>query len=272
MLLSLYNTLTRQKRILLIIGLLGFLFAAGGAAIYLGSVVRNARDTGSNPPGDTNVSTNKPGSISGNRPSDDKSLPSGESNTPATPGEGNPAVQPGSQAQGGGSSAKPSTSGGSNSSNTGSTPKPTTPTTPNPTPTPTPTCPSGQTGTPPNCTTPAPKPLGVAGSWTLKFQDEFNGSSLNTNVWATQRGEANGSYGDPYNPQYEDAFYVANNPKVSGGNLVLTLNKGTTNGYPYSSGMVQNGRSFSYKYGYTEARVKVPGNAGVWPAYWTLAS
>ena len=273
MLLSLYNSLSRQKRVLLIIGLLAFLFAASGAAIYLGSAVRNARDADTNLPGDTNVSKNKPGSLSDNRPNSDDAAPSGNSSqSPAASGEGQPAAQPGSQPQSGGTSVKPSTNGTTGSGSTGSTSKPTTPASPTPTPTPTPTCPSGQTGTPPNCVTPPPKPIGIAGNWALKFQDEFNGSRLKTNVWATQRGEANGSYGDPYNPQYEDAFYVANNPKVTGGNLVLTLNKGTTNGYPYSSGMVQNGRSFSYKYGYTEARVKVPGNAGVWPAYWTLAS
>ncbi|OGL22654.1 hypothetical protein A2707_05065 [Candidatus Saccharibacteria bacterium RIFCSPHIGHO2_01_FULL_45_15] len=182
--------------------------------------------------------------------------------SPSTAGQGSQGSTPSSS----GSSTKPSGSSGGGTSG-GSSTSPTPPTTPT-----TPTCPVGQTGTPPNCVTPAPKPLGVAGSWTLKFQDEFNGTSLNTSIWATQRGEANGAYGNPYNPQYEDAFYLANNPKVTNGNLVLTLNKGTTNGYPYSSGMVQNGRSFSYKYGYTEARVKVPGNAGVWPAYWTLAS
>lgn len=192
----------------------------------------------------------------------------GKDQTGATPG--NPSIpsteqnSQGSTPSSAGSTGKPSRS--NNSSGETST-SPTTPT--NPT---TPTCPAGQTGTPPNCISPPPKPLGAAGNWTLKFQDEFNGTSLNTAVWATQRGEANGSYGAPYNPQYEDAFYLANNPKVANGNLVLTLNKGTTNGYPYSSGMVQNGRGFSYKYGYTEARVKVPGNTGVWPAYWTLAS
>lgn len=143
------------------------------------------------------------------------------------------------------------------------------PSTPSPTPTKTPgNCPNGQVGTPPNCITAHPLPLGMAGTWNMIFQDDFN--TLNTATWATQRGEAAWSYGNPYNPQYEDAFYVPNNPKTTGGNLILTLNQGASNGYPYSSGMIQNGRSFSYKYGYVEARVKVPSNVGVWPAFWTL--
>lgn len=132
-------------------------------------------------------------------------------------------------------------------------------------------CPAGYSGTYPSCTAPVPVPYGISGAWQLIMQDEFNGSSLNTAMWTPQRGPSY-SYGDPYNPQYEDAYYLANNPKVQNGSLVLTLNQGATNGYPYSSGMVQNGRNFSYKYGYLEARIKVPGNTGVWPAFWTLSA
>lgn len=212
-------------------------------------------DTSSDTPGQGDDSTQSP----------DKEQPTTAPNNASTPPAASGQKSQGSTSPVSGSNTKPSGSSGSTSG--GSSTAPSTPSTPS-----APTCPAGQTGTPPNCATPAPKPLGVAGSWALKFQDEFNGTSLNTSVWATQRGEASGPYGNPYNPQYEDAFYLANNPKVANGNLVLTLNKGTTNGYPYSSGMIQNGRSFSYKYGYTEARVKVPGNTGVWPAYWTLAS
>ncbi|RYX79508.1 glycosyl hydrolase family protein [bacterium] len=212
----------------------------------------------------SNTSSDTPGQSDDNTQSPDKERPTAAPNNTSTPSTASGQKSQGSTSTASGSNIKPSESSGSGNTSGGSSTTPTTPATP--------TCPAGQTGTPPNCATLAPKPVGVAGSWTLKFQDEFNGTSLNTSVWATQRGEASGPYGNPYNPQYEDAFYLANNPKVSNGNLVLTLNKETTNGYPYSSGMVQNGRSFSYKYGYTEARVKVPGNTGVWPAYWTLAS
>lgn len=151
-----------------------------------------------------------------------------------------------------------STSGSKNSSTSPSS-------SPSPSPAPAPTCQSGYGGTYPAC---YPLPLGIAGSWNLIMQDEFSGSSLNA-MWSTQRGPSY-SYGNPYNASIEDAWYLANNPKVQDGKLVLTLNQGATNGYPYSSGMVQNGRSWTYKYGYIEARVKVPGNIGVWPAFWTL--
>lgn len=227
---------------------------AKAAEVAKKSASNTRSDTGSDTPEQSDDSTQSP----------NKEQPTGAPNNASTPPAASGQKSQGSTSPASGSNTKPSGLSGGGDTSGGSSTTPTTPTTS--------TCPAGQTGTPPNCVTPAPKPLGVAGSWALKFQDEFNGTSLNTSVWATQRGEAGGPYGNPYNPQYEDAFYLANNPKVANGNLVLTLNKGTTNGYPYSSGMIQNGRSFSYKYGYTEARVKVPGNTGVWPAYWTLAS
>lgn len=278
MLLSIYTSLTRRKKIFLILGLIALLLTLSGATAYYGSVIRNNSAVDSELDEDKKITANRPGTLSADIPGKDNDASSDSATTPES-NSNNSAQQPGKNGTSSGStgsSTKPGTSSGGSttkpgsSTGGGSTTKPTTPTPSNPTPTP--TCPAGQTGTPPNCVTPPPKPVGVSGNWTLKFQDEFNGTSLNTNLWATQRGQAGGSYGDPYNPQHEDAFYLANNPKVANGNLVLTLNKGTTNGYPYSSGMVQNGRNFSYKYGYTEARVKVPGNAGVWPAYWTLAA
>lgn len=116
-----------------------------------------------------------------------------------------------------------------------------------------------------------PQPVGQTGSWTVTFADEFNGSSLDTSIWATSRGPTSPGYGDPYNPSSEDQYYLANNVSVTNGNLVFTIQKQTTNGYPYSSGMVQSGRNFSFPYGYVETRIKVPGSTlGTWPAFWTV--
>ena len=43
----------------------------------------------------------------------------------------------------------------------------------------------------------------------------------------------------------------------------------TNNGYPYQSGMLRS--KTIVKYGYLEARVKMPGGLGVWPAFWLNA-
>jgi beta-glucanase (GH16 family) len=40
--------------------------------------------------------------------------------------------------------------------------------------------------------------------------------------------------------------------------------------YRYSSGMLQNKRSFSQMYGYFEVECRVPAGRGLWPAFWLL--
>lgn len=39
-------------------------------------------------------------------------------------------------------------------------------------------------------------------------------------------------------------------------------------GYQYVSGMLSSAMSFEQKYGYFEARLRLPGGQGVWPAFW----
>src|SRR5262249_51753523 len=38
--------------------------------------------------------------------------------------------------------------------------------------------------------------------------------------------------------------------------------------YQYTSGMLNSSKSFGFKYGYVEARVKLPKGFGLWPALW----
>jgi|GEM_PF-526269 len=274
-------SLSRYK-IIVAVCLLGCLITGGLVSAYVASVVQKPADkevvqpaenvekpqdvdkvTDSNAPASSKDSSSKVANKS------DAPSTSTKSKTSSTKQEAAQKKATGAAKPGASQSPPPLT--GASPSPTAPAPAPVPSPAPNPTPTPSPTCPAGYSGSYPNCTAPDPSPVGVAGDWQLIMRDEFNGSSLNTNMWTTQRGPSY-SYGDPYNPQYEDAYYLANNPKVQSGKLVLTLNQGSTNGYRYSSGMVQNGRHFSYKYGYTEARIKVPGNVGVWPAYWTLAA
>ena len=40
--------------------------------------------------------------------------------------------------------------------------------------------------------------------------------------------------------------------------------------YPYTSGLISSVKSFTQKYGYFEARVKLPNAQGTWPAFWLL--
>lgn len=111
------------------------------------------------------------------------------------------------------------------------------------------------------------------GSWTLKVDDEFTGSTLNSNLWSTgwfgsgvTKG-SNSSEADCYDPAQVS---------VSGGSLHLTaVARAETCGgktQPYATGAVTSNGKYQFGYGLAEARVFTPGNSSGlynWPAFWT---
>ena len=119
-----------------------------------------------------------------------------------------------------------------------------------------------------------PQPYGqVGGNWNLIFDSEFNGSSLNTSKWSTGWFGSGVTVG-PNSLEQEcmDPAQVS----VANGELDLTaIQKTETCGgvtQPYTSGMVTTNGHFNFTYGYMEARVWLPGSAGVadWPAFWLI--
>ena len=141
---------------------------------------------------------------------------------------------------------------------TTSTPTPTT-STPTPTtstPTPTTTTPTPTTTTPTPTPTPSsPQPVGDPGNWNLTFDDEFNGSSINTNVWNNHDGWTN------QNNVTDHAYNVTE----SGGVATLTL---ASNGSGATIGTNQNVLAVG---DFAEARVEFAGSGTTiynWPAWW----
>ena len=113
----------------------------------------------------------------------------------------------------------------------------------------------------------------IDSSYKLVFDDEFNGTALNTNVWSPGRDRDSGLSG-PVNSA-EVAVYNSSQVSVSGGYAHLTAisSPATLNGvtYPYQTGML-GGKGYNYAYGYFEARVYLPAaSPGVianWPDWW----
>jgi beta-glucanase (GH16 family) len=98
----------------------------------------------------------------------------------------------------------------------------------------------------------------------LVWQDEFDGTSLNTAKWGYENGNLN--------VNNEQQFYQTANVSVSNGNLVITARKQSVGGKPYTSGRINTNGKFSQKYGRIEANIKLPAVQGLWPAFWMLGS
>ena len=121
-------------------------------------------------------------------------------------------------------------------------------------------------------TTAAAGPPGNAASWHEIFDDEFNGTSLDTSKWST--GWLGSGITAPVNPE-ELQCYDPSQVSEGGGALDLSLiAKSESCGgqtRAYASGIVTTMGHFTYTYGYIEARVWAPGTTSVtdWPAVWT---
>jgi beta-glucanase (GH16 family) len=103
-------------------------------------------------------------------------------------------------------------------------------------------------------------------TWKLAFQDEFEGASLNEQIWQTQFpwGRDRSSSGE-LQWYAEDAFKVANSKlQIS----AKPMQPGES--HPYSSGLISTHKSFATEYGRFEIRCKLPRGQGLWPAFWLL--
>lgn len=113
----------------------------------------------------------------------------------------------------------------------------------------------------------------IDSSYKLVFDDEFNGSSLNTNAWTVGWWQNSAGLSKPANSA-ETADYGANQVSVSGGDLHINAvaTQSTVNGttYNYQTGLIHS--DYQYTYGYYEARIYTPpsssGEMANWPAWW----
>ena len=145
----------------------------------------------------------------------------------------------------------------------------TTPTTPRTTPTTTTTAPPSTTPPPTTTTTTPPptpsavEPVGVPGSWNLAFDDEFNGTSLDTSKWTTLNGWS-----------MNNVTTETSNVTEGGGVVTLTLSSSSEGAEIDSSPADGAGRNgFLLPVGdFAEARIDFPGSGSTiynWPAWWT---
>jgi beta-glucanase (GH16 family) len=117
-----------------------------------------------------------------------------------------------------------------------------------------------------------------AEQWKLLWNDEFDAKTLDEKKWSIGlpwRGTD--GEGRHHNDQYA-SYIMDHNVVLEDGKLKLLTRreevkdrKGRT--FHFTQGLITTAKSFRQRYGYFEARVKLPVEAGpgLWPAFWTLA-
>jgi beta-glucanase (GH16 family) len=114
---------------------------------------------------------------------------------------------------------------------------------------------------------------GTSGYSTPVFDDEFNGTSLDTTSWIPGRRLGSGACTSAcagYNPSAEEELFDSSKVSESGGSLNLAATNTSLNGgkNPWTSGAAEMKQGKNFVDGYFEARIKVPLPTDAWTAYW----
>jgi hypothetical protein len=109
-----------------------------------------------------------------------------------------------------------------------------------------------------------PQPTGDPGAWNLAFDDEFNGTSLDTSKWVPDWFDTTGTLN---NVTTDPA-----NVSVGGGDLTLTLSSSGVGAAISTNPHAGASPGFQMGCGFIEGRVEFPGSGDTiddWPAFWT---
>lgn len=115
----------------------------------------------------------------------------------------------------------------------------------------------------------------------LIFDDEFNGSQLDSRHWSTCFWW--GKQGCTIATNNELEWYQPSQVTVTDGAVRLVAARSAVRDsasgkvYPFASGMISTGpppgrgqAKFAFLYGRVEARIRVPDGRGLWPGFWLL--
>ncbi len=110
--------------------------------------------------------------------------------------------------------------------------------------------------------------------WVLTLADEFDGEDgtpPSADLWEPETGYGDNGWGNDEWQLYTDS---TENLRQEGGNLVITAlcdaeTCGKRDG-TITSARIKTKDLFEQEYGRFEARIKMPGGTGFWPAYWML--
>ena len=112
----------------------------------------------------------------------------------------------------------------------------------------------------------------IPSGYTLGWHDEFSTNKLSDD-WDVMRGDGS-DYGVYRWGNNEDQYYTDHNLFLKDGVLHIFAQKERTvtenHTYEVTSARIRTKGKVTMKYGYIEARIKLPAGTGLWPAFWLL--
>lgn len=114
----------------------------------------------------------------------------------------------------------------------------------------------------------------VPDNWVPVLDEEFLGTVLDTALWTTCDGNVLGQ--GCAGGGGELSLHLSDDVQVDNGVLHLKAQqRSVTDAYgqahAYTAGMISSRNRFAFKYGYMEARIKVPKGRGFWSSFYALA-
>lgn len=103
--------------------------------------------------------------------------------------------------------------------------------------------------------------------YTLIWQDEFDGTTLNSENWTHELGTGDNGWGNN-----ELQSYRAENTTVGDGHLTIEARQESFGGASYTSSRIVSTDKFEFKYGRVDIRAALPNTQGIWPALWMLGA
>ena len=105
---------------------------------------------------------------------------------------------------------------------------------------------------------------------TLVWSDEFDGAALDPETWFFETGDGS-EYGIPGWGNNELQYYLPDNAQLGDGLLTIEAREQSIGAFRYTSARINTRDRFAFRYGRIEARMRLPGGQGIWPAFWMLA-
>ena len=117
------------------------------------------------------------------------------------------------------------------------------------------------------CTNSKNKAPKIPEGYKLFFEDNFDGDTLNEQYWSYQTGDGTPNTGWGNN---ELEYYRKENVTVKDGRLHITAKRESFGGYEFTSARIRTTGKVFFKYGIVEARISLPAQKAMWPAFWLL--